>query len=417
MDKLIEETYVKAIEVLRNNSTEKGIKAADVGYNQIWARDSFITFIGSNMIEDPVLLKAAKNTLLTLGRSKSKLGQILINYELDLKEPRSFHAGGADASLWYIIGLANLYDVTKDKGLLGEALDHAMAAYKWVRYQDTRNILLIDSQPAADWMDNTVERAEITLYNNVLMLAATKCINRLCDISGKHLEHNVKLEYDELKGQFDRMFNPTDEARKSGYWPHIGDSEKDIFTDPPKGKMRFYPQFIAFNRVDMHFDSFSNFMAVVFGISDREKSRDIIEYSNENNISKPYPVKTIHPIYKKGDKYFDYDYNKLKPARWRNDSYRYHNGGIWPFVGGFYVLSLKETNSDRFKEELFNLARANSLVGKTFYGEECTRGFNEWIDGKTGELGGQDGQSWSAGMFIAAYMAYKGKDPFAFLKN
>ena len=176
----------------------------------------------------------------------------------------------------------------QDKDLLGEALDHAMAAYKWVRYQDTRNILLIDSQPAADWMDNTVERAEITLYNNVLMLAATKCINRLCDISGKHLEPNVKLEYDELKGQFDRMFNPTDEARKSGYWPHIGDSEKDIFTDPPKGKMRFYPQFIAFNRVDMHFDSFSNFMAVVFGISDREKSRDIIEYSTENNISKPY---------------------------------------------------------------------------------------------------------------------------------
>ena len=169
MDRLIEETYVKAIEILRRNSTEKGIKAADVGYNQIWARDSFITFIGSNMIEDPVLLKAAKNTLLTLGRSKSKLGQILINYELDLKEPRSFHAGGADASLWYIIGLANLYDVTKDKDLLGEALNHAMAAYKWVRYQDTRNILLIDSQPAADWMDNTVERAEITLYNNVLM--------------------------------------------------------------------------------------------------------------------------------------------------------------------------------------------------------------------------------------------------------
>lgn len=31
MDKLIEETYVKAVEVLRKNSTEKGIKAAGVG--------------------------------------------------------------------------------------------------------------------------------------------------------------------------------------------------------------------------------------------------------------------------------------------------------------------------------------------------------------------------------------------------
>jgi hypothetical protein len=43
-------------------------------------------------------------------------------------------------------------------------------------------------------------------------------------------------------------------------------------------------------------------------------------------------------------------------------------------------------------------------------------GFNEWLDGTTGEAKGQYGQSWNAGMYVGAYSALRGSDPFEFLR-
>ncbi len=413
MDRIIEETYVRAVELLKRNSTDKGIKAADTVYNQVWARDSFITFLGANMLEDPVLLKAAKNTLLTLGRAKNELGLIPVNYDLDQQKPRWFLYGAVDAPLWYILGLANLYSVTKDKDLLAEALDHAIEAYKWVRYQDTRNILLIDSQPAAEWRDNTVKTQGLVAYNNLLLLAATKCINRLCDISGKKMDKGVRIEYEALKKRFDEMFAPSQEKMSGGFWPNIGDElERDRITDPPKGKLQYHPNFITFNHVDMHFDALANSMSIILGVSSPEMSRSILSYIKRNRVAHPYPIKVIDPLYAEDDKFFDRPYTDLKPDYWRNDPYCYHNGAVWPFVGGFYVIALKEAGSADFKKELANLAKSNTLTRK-----DGELGFNEWLHGKTGEPGGQDGQSWNAGMYVAAYMASKGKDPFGFLKK
>ena len=69
-------------------------------------------------------------------------------------------------------------------------------------------------------------------------------------------------------------------------------------------------------------------------------------------------------------------------------------------------------NNGAAARELKNLATANSI--KRASGEV---GFNEWLHGLSGEALGQDGQSWSAGMYVAAYLATKGKDPFAFLRT
>jgi hypothetical protein len=60
--------------------------------------------------------------------------------------------------------------------------------------------------------------------------------------------------------------------------------------------------------------------------------------------------------------------------------------------------------------ELDNLAKANGV-----FREGETVGFNEWLDGRKGEAGGQFGQSWSADMYVTAYASSQGEDPFAFL--
>ena len=94
----VTETFEKARKVLIDNSTEHGIKAASTIYNQIWSRDSFITFIGSNMLGEERLLDAAKRTLTTLGRSKTSTGMIPVNFDLSRGKPRLFFAGATAAS-------------------------------------------------------------------------------------------------------------------------------------------------------------------------------------------------------------------------------------------------------------------------------------------------------------------------------
>jgi glycogen debranching enzyme len=79
----------------------------------------------------------------------------------------------------------------------------------------------------------------------------------------------------------------------------------------------------------------------------------------------------------------------------QNFPFQYHNGGIWPFVAGFWVLLLAKLGRKvlAWKE----LER---------YAEACRVNdweFNEWLHGKTGKPLGMPGQSWNAAMFVLAY--------------
>ena len=421
-----EEMFHKAVDILKMNSSREGIKAASTVYNQVWSRDTFITALGANMLEDPILLEAVKNSLLTLGRRRSPLGMIPVNFDLDRQVPRFFHAGAVDANSWYIIGLANLYSTVNNlddnkykslketfkKELLGEALDYAMGAYKWLRYQDTNNAVLIDSMPGSDWMDSSVKRQGKVLYNNILFVMATKCINNLCAEAGKSLDDGIRLDYGQLVEKFNAVFAPAEEVIRGGDWPNLHDFDKDVFSSLPEGKLLYHPQFITMNYVDMHFDSLSNLMSVIIGLSSHEMSRSIMSYISSNNIASPYPIKVMYPTYSNDDPFYDKAYTEGKLDYWRNDQNCYHNGSVWPFVGGFYVLALNKMGDPAVLNELENLAKANALKRKP---EE--HGFNEWMHGLTGEPKGQDAQSWNAGLYIAAYMASKGRDPFQFLRE
>jgi GH15 family glucan-1,4-alpha-glucosidase len=77
----------------------------------------------------------------------------------------------------------------------------------------------------------------------------------------------------------------------------------------------------------------------------------------------------------------------------------YHNGGIWPFVGGFYVAALVAAGKMPLaRKKLLALAGAARLTRVATAGF----GFNEWIKAQTGEPLGQDWQSWSAASFLYA---------------
>ena len=89
----------------------------------------------------------------------------------------------------------------------------------------------------------------------------------------------------------------------------------------------------------------------------------------------------------------------------QNLPWRYHNGGIWPMIGGFWVLALCASGAARpAARALIDLARANALDDWRF---------NEWLDGRTLEPRGMPRQSWNAAAFLMAHAAVTaGARPF-----
>jgi glycogen debranching enzyme len=405
----VESTYNRAVEVLRRNATQRGLKASHAYYNQVWARDAFISFLGANLVQDSSLLQSAHTTLDIFAKTRSPLGQIANFYDLSTDSPEFGFSGSTDSSCWFIIGLGSLYRSTGDRSLLGPALDAALDAYKFVRYQDANNSWLIDSPQGADWMDAAIQRTGKTLYNNVLFLAATKCVMSLLSASGRPSDGTYVLDYQALKERFTDVFLPGPDSvdRISRYWPRLATHHREQhLVDMSK---KYFLQYISFARIDAHFDTLSNLLCVLSHLAESETCDSILETIKTRQLTRPFPVRVLDPPYKKGDADYDENFDALLPIQHRSGPYDYHNGGVWPFVGGFYICALNSLGRESSKD-LEALAMANSAFRQ---GE--TVGFNEWLDGKKGEARGQYGQSWSAGMFIAAYLSSRGKDPLGFL--
>jgi hypothetical protein len=81
----------------------------------------------------------------------------------------------------------------------------------------------------------------------------------------------------------------------------------------------------------------------------------------------------------------------------------YHNGGVWPFVCGFYVAALVAAGEQRLAEEklraLTALVRPSRKMPST---HSEAHGFNEWFHAKDGTPAGEDWQTWSASMYLYA---------------
>ena len=115
-----------------------------------------------------------------------------------------------------------------------------------------------------------------------------------------------------------------------------------------------------------------------------------------------YPIKAIYPAIKPGSKdWQDYFLDCAAGKPWS-----YLNGGIWTFIGGFYVLALiKMKKFNDAEKQLEKLAEANM---------KNNGNFAEWLDGKTGKIGRTEAgiesyQGWNAGMYIVAYESLKEK--------
>jgi hypothetical protein len=170
-----------------------------------------------------------------------------------------------------------------------------------------------------------------------------------------------------------------------------------------KGRDRdLYLSFVNFAFWGDEGDVFGNVLAVLMGLADERAARRTLDALSRAGVGDPYPVRAVtHPIRHESSLWRPY------MARHRqNQVWQYHNGGIWPMVGGFWVAALAGAGRARQAQE--------GLVGMARACEVGNWAFTEWLHGRTLAPRGMPGQSWNAAAFLLAeWVVAGGEDLFA----
>jgi hypothetical protein len=378
---VVERCRAESIALLQRNLSSAGILAATPGrradsrgYSAIFGRDAAVCAIGMALSGDATLARAAATGLFTLAAHQAPNGQIPKFVDVRRAEADFWYLGCIDATLWWLVGLAFLDGVQPAGGLRHRLRNEIARALDWLACQEHQRFFLLQQNEASDWAD-IMPRSGFVLYTNALW-------------------HLVKRAYglpnaEETLRSANQLFHPFSgtlaeyrRARLLAHYVRRGARHRDL-----------YLSFVNFAFCGDEGDVFGNVLAVLCGLADGPARRRTLRALEHCGVHEPYPVRVVcDPIAEKS-----FLWRPYMSRHRQNFAWQYHNGGVWPFVGGFWVAALVESGRrDAARRDLVRLARANALDGW---------GFNEWLHGRTHAPSGMRGQSWNAATFLVACRA------------
>jgi glycogen debranching enzyme len=393
MESITELALQKAHAILKSECSPLGLMASPDGYPHVWARDSVITSLGA--LFSPGHENCLRVSLQTLASQQSELGAIPNNVSVATGRLDHTNAGSVDSNLWFILGHAFQQRLREESDFLKNAWPALEKALLWLRYQDSNGCGLLEVHEAADWADLLANRFNV-LYDNVLWYAALRAMQ---EMAGK-----LGLDPQPYQGMADdvrhkiRIVLWVGEEKNSELGPTCPGHAEWVHTlsqvDPVLVKRPYFLPYVAFRDYGDYCDVFGNLLAILFGVANQAQEVRILEYLDQVGIADPFPVRVLHPVIHPGNK----DWREYYRNNNLNLPEQYHNGGIWPFVGGFYVAALVKTGHMGEAQR-----QIEKLAGVNRQGVQGEWEFNEWCHGRTGKPMGYPHQAWSAGMYVFAY--------------
>lgn len=378
-----------AIELLHANLTPAGILAAAPnarsrarGYTAIFGRDAAVCAMGMALSGDPGLESEAATGLVTLARHQAPNGQIPKFVDVERAEADFWYLGCIDATLWWLAGLAFLDGRNPRQRLCERYRDEIGRAIAWLQAQEHQRFFLLQQNEASDWAD-IMPRSGFVLYTNALW----HWVKRLFRLPRQQ----------ETRANANQLFHPFDAAlaeyRRARLLVH--------YVKRDARNRGLYLSFVNFSFFGNEGDVFGNVLAILCGLADGAARSRVLRALERSGVADPFPVRTVcEPIRES-----HFLWRPYMSRHRQNLAWQYHNGGVWPFVGGFWVAALADAGlRDRARRGLVSLAHANELGGWQF---------NEWLHGQTLEPSGMPRQSWNAAAFLIAHRAvHHGERPF-----
>ncbi len=396
LDVLGESLRHRAIEVLRHCSHEFGIKGSggSHGHHQVWARDSMIALLGGALVKDEVIGRSLRTSVKTLRQHQQPSGSIPNHVDAATGKP-NFRAY-SDGGLWYVIGST----------ILEPDYRSIYRVLRWYECQDVDRTGLISIQEASDWEDLFCTRGK-GLYVNCLYVIALRRAAAFAEQQGKQKQAELYRNRAEAVGTaINQILWYSGDGKLLRQVAHSFSTDNLEFDS--LGRRRWLPQkrelvdasyyvpYVGFREVGEWFDSLGNLLAILAGVADDSQTARIFHLIETYHLA-AYPIKAIYPPVERGTSDWRDYYAAL------NLPNQYHNGGIWPFIGGFYVAALVKTGRYADAETALN-----ALTELNRDSDFC-----EWLHGETREPLGVREQAWSAGMYLyAAECVARRETPF-----
>jgi glycogen debranching enzyme len=359
-----------------------------------------MTFLGGAAVGDGDLLAAGRASLETMSAHQSPRGLIQLNVNPDTGYISTENAGAVDGNLWYILGHYLHFQLSGDLAFLQRHWPNINQALTWLDYQDMNECGLLEIPEAGNWMDLLAVRYNV-LYDNALYYAAnlahaelakqlpaeTPVYRTQVDAAGIHERINLLMWIDRcwVASHFAEHLERLKGIRLE--WFMLYHNMGAISSRP------FYLPWVAFREYGDWCDSLGNVLTILTGLADGHRTEHILRYMRQVGMAEPYPTKAIYPPIYPGEP----NWREYYRSRNLNLPHQYHNGGIWPLIGGLHVAALVRHGwVGEAEEMLLNLANANRQ-GVNYEWE-----FNEWMHGERGHPMGYAQQAWSAAMYLYA---------------
>ncbi len=376
---LIDEAKKAAIVALLHNAdgTFHGLpRTAGWGYPEPYTRDLMFSIFGIAVSDNQKLMDSIRNVLETLAKNQSKHGHIasLVHNADD--------RGASDTTPLFLLGVGIYRKTTGEENFLESEVKKALT---WMEYQSPSDRYLVAQQPTSDWRDEQWVLG-YGLYVNTLVHSYLKILGY--PERAEKLKH--EMEYFTITEGV--IHNHVHEGLLVKHKPYYALWSYKVLSSE-------------------RFDLLGNSLAILSGIASPSRANAIVTWIEKecaNMQRNGNLVGNLPPNF--------FPFVKPEDADWKprdaiyNNPGDYHNGGIWPFICGFYVAALVAAKRFKLAEEKFialtHLVKLTNTARVDF-------GFNEWIKAQTGKTMGQDWQTWSAAIYLyAAKCIEERKTPF-----
>jgi hypothetical protein len=375
----IEEAKEAALAVLLHNSHGPfhGLpRTAGWGYPEPYTRDLMFSVFGIAVSDNRLLLGSIRKVLETLAKNQTEHGHIpsLVHDREDL--------GSSDSTPLFLIGVGIFRKVTGDPDFLKDPVEKALT---WMDYQSPSDRGLVAQQPTSDWRDEQWVTG-FGLYVNTLVYSYLRLMGK-----------NSKA---------DRMLKAMSHFTIMGGSMHNHVHEGLVVKSKP-----YYALWSYKIHSSERFDLLGNSLAILSGIASPTRSNEMISWiekecegmRRQGKLAVNLPP-NLFPFIKPSDPDWHLRYSIY------NNPGEYHNGGIWPFICGFYIAALVAAKRYTLASEKLEALTHLITISNT---EKVNFGFNEWVKAQDGKPMGQDWQTWSAALYLyAAKCVEEKRTPF-----
>jgi glycogen debranching enzyme len=378
---LLQQAKEASLALLQANLTPGGIlaasptKAAEArSYTRIFGRDAAICVLAMAGSGVPALEEGAVASLDSLARSQAPNGQIPKYVDPEGQDVDFWYLGCVDATLWWLIAVAHTQRHSSLPGVQDKWQPQIAKAIAWLQAQEHQRFFLLQQNEASDWAD-IMPRSGFVLYTNALW-------HRVKGLYGLPVLDQTHYHFNHLFHPFQNDLPEYRRGRLLRHYARRSQANKDL-----------YLSFVNLSFVGDEGDVFGNLLAILYALEVTARSREVMKALLAARVHEPYLIRSVTtPITREHELWRAY-----MGRHQQNHPHQYHNGGIWPFIGGFWVMALLMLGKkDMAKQELVKLAYVNSLDGWRF---------TEWFHGQTLVPMGMAGQSWNAATYLTAHRA------------